>query len=135
MAQVPWTALTLPGLVGIKYKIMNFDRNRSWITMINTFEPGSRFATHKHLGMVEIYMLEGSFFYDNGQVWAGDYMSEAGGITHAPGSDDGALMITTLHGPLQILDNEGNVAATIGIDEMYDLAAENAAVGHLSATN
>lgn len=134
MASVPWTALPFPGLVGIRYKIMNFDRNRSWITMINTFEPGSRFATHKHLGMVEIFMLEGSFFYDNGQVWAGDYMSEAGGITHAPGSDEGALMLTTLHGPLQILDDAGEVVKTVGIDEMYDLAAENGAVAHLADT-
>jgi 2,4'-dihydroxyacetophenone dioxygenase len=134
MAKVPWTELPYPGLVGIAYKVMNFDRNRAWITMLNTFAPGSRFATHKHLGMVEIFMLEGSFFYENGTVWAGDYMCEVGGITHAPATDDGALMITTFHGPLQILDEAGEVVKTVGIDEMVDLAAANGAMGHLDAT-
>jgi anti-sigma factor ChrR (cupin superfamily) len=134
MGQVPWTDLPYPGLVGISYKIMNYDKNRAWITMLNTFAPGSRFATHKHLGMVEIFMLEGSFFYENGQVWAGDYMCEVGGITHAPASDEGALMITTFHGPLQILDDAGEVVKTVGIDEMFDLAAANGAVAHLEAT-
>jgi hypothetical protein len=29
-----------------------------------------------------------------------DSMLEAGGVTHAPASDEGALMLTILHGPL-----------------------------------
>lgn len=45
-------------------------------------------------------------------------MAEAGGVIHAPASDEGALMLTILHGPLQILDEEKRVVATVGIDEM-----------------
>lgn len=134
LAQVPWTDIPYPGLIGISYKIMNYDKNRSWITMLNTFAPGSRFAQHKHMGMVEIFMLEGSFFYENGQVWAGDYMCETGGITHAPGSDEGALMITTFHGPLQVLDEAGEVVKTVGVDEMIELCRANNAMGHLDST-
>lgn len=130
--RVPWTELTAPGLVGISYKILNFDRNRGYMVVLNTFAPNSRFAPHKHLGMVEIFILSGSFFYENGAVYENDYMCEAGGITHAPASDTGALMLTILHGPLQIMNEAGEVAATVGIDEMYDMAAANNAVGHLN---
>ncbi|MDE1180443.1 cupin domain-containing protein [Paraburkholderia sp.] len=133
-ALIPWTRLNKPGLEGIQYKILNFDENRSYMVVLNTFDPGSRFAPHKHLGAVEIFMLSGSFFYDNGQVFADDFMLEAGGVTHAPGSDEGALMLAIFHGPLQILDNEGQVLVTVGIDEMYDLAKDNDAVAHLQKT-
>jgi 2,4'-dihydroxyacetophenone dioxygenase len=129
--QIPWTRLTAPGLEGIAYKILNFDEDRGYMLVVNTFDPGSRFAAHKHLAMVEIFMLSGSFFYDNGQVYANDYMAEAGGVTHAPASDEGALMLTILHGPLQVLDAQGNPVVTVGIDEMYELARQNNAVAHL----
>lgn len=101
------------------------------MVLVNTFDPGSRFAPHKHLAQVEIFMLSGSFYYENGKVFANDYMAEAGGVTHAPASDEGALMLTILHGPLQILNEEKRIVATVGIDEMYKLARENNAVAHL----
>lgn len=132
-AHVPMTALH-GGLEGIEYKILNYDHNRGYIVLYNTFRPGSRFQTHRHLGMVEIHMLSGSFFYEGGTVYAGDYMCEAGGITHAPATDEGAEMITVLHGPLQMIDENGEVEATVGIAEMYGLAEEAGAIGHLVAT-
>lgn len=128
---VPWTRLSAPGLEGISYKILNFDQNRGYMVVLNTFDPGSRFAAHKHLAQVEIFMLCGSFFYDNGKVFANDYMAEAGGVTHAPATDEGALMLTILHGPLQRLDKDKRVIATVGIDEMYELAQAKNAVAHL----
>ncbi len=128
---VPWTRLSAPGLEGISYKILNFDEDRGYMVLVNTFAPGARFAPHKHLAQVEVFMLGGSFFYDNGKVFANDYMAEAGGVTHAPATDEGALMLTILHGPLQILNEEGRVVATVGIDEMYELARANDAVAHL----
>lgn len=60
--QISWTRLNKPGLEGIQYKILNFDENRGYMVVLNTFDPGSRFAPHKHLGAVEIFMLKGSFF-------------------------------------------------------------------------
>jgi hypothetical protein len=128
---VPWTRLDAPGLEGISYKILNFDEDRGYMVLINTFDPSSKFAPHKHLAQVEIFMLSGSFFYDNGKVFTNDYMAEAGGVTHAPATDEGALMLTILHSPLQILDEKAKVVATVGIDEMYELARANNAVAHL----
>jgi 2,4'-dihydroxyacetophenone dioxygenase len=113
---IPWTRLNKPGLEGIQYKILNFDENRGYLVVLNTFDPGSRFAPHKHMGAVEIFMLSGSFFYDNGQVFADDFM------------------LAIFHGPLQILDDGGNVLVTVGIDEMYALAKESGAVAHLTKT-
>lgn len=129
--QIPWTHLKVPGFEGIAYKILNYDRNRGYMVVLNTFAPGSRFAAHKHLGAVEIFMLSGSFFYENGMVHEGDYMLEAGGITHAPASDEGALMITIFHGPLQITAEDGTIEAIVDIDAMYGLAKANNAVAHL----
>ena len=100
--QVPWTRLAAPGFEAITYKILNYDLDRGYMVLLNTFDPGSRFRPHKHLGCVEIIMLSGSFFYENGEVRANDYMLEAGGVTHAPASDEGALMIAIFHGPCKL---------------------------------
>jgi 2,4'-dihydroxyacetophenone dioxygenase len=132
LGKVPWTRLAAPGLEGICYKIMNIDDSRSYCVLLNTFDPGWRFKPHKHMGDVEIYMISGSFFYENGIVHEGEYMLEAGGVTHAPATDEGALMITILHGPLQMVGPDGAIEATVGIDEFYGLAKANNAVAHLS---
>ena len=129
--KVPWTRLMAPGFEAICYKILSYDLDRGYFCLLNTFDPGSRFPPHKHLGNVEIIMLSGSFFYENGLVRANDYMLEAGGVTHAPGSDEGALMIAIFHGPLQISDAEGKIQAIVSIDELYALAEANDAVAHL----
>ena len=129
--QVPWTRLAAPGFEAITYKILNYDLDRGYMVLLNTFDPGSRFKPHKHLGSVEIIMLSGSFFYENGEVRANDYMLEAGGVTHAPASDEGALMIAIFHGPLQITGPDGTIEVVVGIDELYGLAEANNAVGHL----
>jgi hypothetical protein len=129
--QVPWTRLAAPGFEAITYKILSYDLDRGYFVLLNTFDPGSRFPPHKHLGNVEIIMLGGSFFYENGKVGVNDYMLEAGGVTHAPASDEGALMIAIFHGPLQISDADGKIMAIVGIDELYGLAGANNAVGHL----
>jgi len=129
--QVPWTRLAAPGFEAITYKILNYDLDRGYMVLLNTFDPGSRFRPHKHLGSVEIIMLSGSFFYENGEVRANDYMLEAGGVTHAPASDEGALMIAIFHGPLQITGPDGKVEVVVGIDELYGLAEANNAVSHL----
>jgi quercetin dioxygenase-like cupin family protein len=129
--KVPWTRLAAPGFEAITYKILSYDLDRGYFVLLNTFDPGSRFRPHKHLGNVEIIMLSGSFFYENGSVGPNDYMLEAGGVTHAPGSDEGALMIAIFHGPLQITGPDGRIEAIVGIDELYGLAEANNAVSHL----
>src|SRR5271157_3424391 len=68
---------------------------------------------------------------DSAIARANDYMLEAGGVTHAPASDEGALMIAIFHGPLQITGPDGRVEVVVGIDELYALAEANNAVGHL----
>jgi hypothetical protein len=129
--QVPWTRLSAPGFEAITYKILSYDLDRGYFVLLNTFDPGARFRPHKHLGNVEIIMLSGSFFYENGAVGPNDYMLEAGGVTHAPGTDEGALMIAIFHGPLQITGPDGRIEAIVGIDELYGLAEANNAVAHL----
>jgi quercetin dioxygenase-like cupin family protein len=129
--KVPWTRLAAPGFEAITYKILSYDLDRGYFVLLNTFDPGSRFKPHKHLGNVEIIMLSGSFFYENGMVGPNDYMLEAGGVTHAPGSDEGALMIAIFHGPLQITNPNGQIEAIVGIHELFGLAEANGAVAHL----
>jgi hypothetical protein len=128
---VPWTRLEKPGLEAILYKILAFDENTGYMVLLNTFDPNSKFPPHKHLGAVDIFMLSGSFYYDNGKVYANDFMREAGGNIHAPASDEGALMLAIFHGPLQIIDDQGNGLMAVGIDDLYKMAEANGAVGHL----
>ena len=55
--------------------------------------PGTVAGVHKHFGAAHAYIVEGGFGYEHGEVFAGDYMVEAGGITHQPFTGPNGLIL------------------------------------------
>jgi 2,4'-dihydroxyacetophenone dioxygenase len=128
---IPWTRLAAPGLPGLEFKLMHLDDDRGCATMLMKIDAAQKLDLHKHLAAVEVYVVSGSFFYENGEVFPGEYMFEAGGVKHAPGSREGAVIFVIAHGAVQTLDTAGKVVATVDNDLLYELAAANGAVAHL----
>jgi len=129
--KIPWTRLAAPGLPGLEYKLLHLDDDRGTATMLMKVDAAQQLDLHKHLGAVEVYVVSGSFYYENGEVFEGEYMFEAGGVSHAPGSREGAVIFVVAHGAVQTLDANRKVVATVDNDFLYELARTNGAVDHL----
>jgi hypothetical protein len=79
--EIPWTPWGMPGT---QFKLLHCDDASSLLVILLKVEPGTVAGVHKHFGAAHAYILEGGFGYEHGEVFAGDYMVEAGGNTHQP---------------------------------------------------
>jgi 2,4'-dihydroxyacetophenone dioxygenase len=76
--------------------------------------------------------LDGGFGYEHGAVFKGDFMCEAGGITHKPVTgEEGVLMLGVMFGPLGGCDDDGNIVGVVDNDWHYEAAKANGAADHI----
>jgi quercetin dioxygenase-like cupin family protein len=111
---LPWVDWAMPGS---KFKLLHADPKTGFFTLMIKFEKGVTAPVHRHIGTVEGYMLEGGFHYADDpsiRFTAGSYLFEADGAVHQPVSPDGALMFAVFHGPVEGLDEAGNVTGRVG---------------------
>ena len=70
------------------------DRIRGEKTMLMKVDAGAYAPSHNHDGEFEqIYVIEGSFYDQNGTMKAGDYCCRAPDAAHTSGSVDGAVVM------------------------------------------
>lgn len=65
-------------------------------TSIVRYASGSRFPHHEHPGGEEFLVLDGIFEDESGQFPAGSYVRNPPGTGHAPGSEDGCVILVKL---------------------------------------
>lgn len=127
--QVPWTPWALPGTA---FKLLDYDRNRSYYVMLLRIERDAPSVIHKHIGAANAFILQGGFSYDHGAVREGDFFVEAGGVEHTPKvDDDGCLLLGFSYGCVAGYDEEGRIAGVIDVDWMIDAAKAGGAFAHL----
>lgn len=63
---------------------------RTWLMKI---DPGATSAAHAHEEIEQIFVLEGSFYDDAGEVGPGGFVCRAPGAIHTAGSRTGATML------------------------------------------
>lgn len=128
-AKVPWTQWALPGTW---FKLLDYDRNHSYTCILLRIDPTAPETVHKHIGGANALILQGGFSYEHGSVREGDYMCEAGGVTHTPTiHPDGCTMLGFMHGCVVGYNEDGTVAGVVDVDWMIDQAKANNAFGHL----
>jgi len=91
---------------------------------------------HRHVGAVEAFLLEGSFHYhDQPEIRfeAGDYLLEKDGAIHRPISPEGAIMIGVFHGPVEGLDEAGQLIGRV--DCAWHIRTWEKALASLGQTN
>jgi 2,4'-dihydroxyacetophenone dioxygenase len=111
---LPWVDWAM---AGSKFKLLHADPESGCFTLMIQFEKGVTAPIHRHIGAVEGYMLEGGFHYADDPTihfGAGSYLYEADGAVHQPVSPEGALMFAVFHGPVEGIDEAGNVTGRIG---------------------
>lgn len=127
--QIPWTPWALPGT---QFKLLDYDHNQCFVVILLKIDADAPQTTHKHLGAANAYVLQGGFGYEHGDVRAGDYMVEAGGVTHTPyAHPDGSILLGFMHGVVQGFNPDGSIAGVVDVDWYIDAAKKNNAFGHL----
>lgn len=128
-AKVPWTPWALPGTW---FKLLDYDRNRSYTVILLRIDPDAPETVHKHIGAANAFILQGGFSYEHGTIREGDFMCEAGGVIHTPRiHPDGCTLLGFMYGCVAGYDDEGNLAGIVDVDWMIDQAKANDAFGHL----
>jgi len=79
---------------GLSYKVLGRDAAQARTTRLLRVAPGSSYPNHRHGGLEEVFVLEGSVHVNGIVLKAGDYCrSEAGTEEVGTHSDDGALLL------------------------------------------
>ena len=127
--QVPWTPWALPGTW---FKLLDYDHNHSFTVILLKIAGDAPPVAHKHIGAANAYIVSGGFGYEHGHVYGGDYMCEAGGVTHTPSAHpEGCILLGFMHGAVQGLNADGSIAGVIDVDWYIEAAKNNNAFAHL----
>jgi quercetin dioxygenase-like cupin family protein len=115
---------------GAHFKLLNADPASGRFTLLIKFDRGAAAPVHRHVGAVEGMVLEGGFHYEDDparRFTAGCYLFEAEGAVHRPVSPEGAILFAVFHGPLEGLDDAGEITGRIGCK--WHMNTWNAALG------
>ncbi len=110
MAWVEWA------MPGAQFKLLHANAVTGHYTLLIRFEAGAAAPIHRHVGAVEGYMLEGGFHYRDEperRFDAGSYLWESEGAVHQPISPNGGVMFAIFHGPVEGVDENGDVTGRI----------------------
>lgn len=92
-AEMDWKA---GALAGVFQKILFDDTARGFSTSMVRMTPGTRYPSHKHAGVEELYLLEGDLCVGEMSMRAGDYCrGEAGSIHPEIVTRTGCLFVVT----------------------------------------
>jgi quercetin dioxygenase-like cupin family protein len=71
------------------------DAARGEKTLLMKVDPGAYSPMHSHPDELEqLFVLEGSFYDQDGTIRAGEYCCRAPGAPHEAGSEEGAIVLT-----------------------------------------
>lgn len=125
---IPWTDWLMPGTY---FKLLFCDLVSGNFTLLLKVDPNTKAAVHWHLHNTEAYIIEGGFYYEDGddKGYAGYYTCESAGAIHEPfTAPEGVTMLAISHGPIGGYTDEGQLALMADARLHYLMARENGAV-------
>ena len=97
---LPWRETPCPG---VQWKKLHHDPASGRSAVLLRFEPGAAYAAHRHPGVEQYLVLEGSL-NDGGETYgAGTWVHHPPGSTHRPSSTEGCLLYVTLDRPIELV--------------------------------
>ena len=131
LERLPWTPFAL---AGSRFKLIAVDWQRDMYVFMLVVPGGIPVATHYHLSEAYGYIMTGSFEYEFGNVFAGDFVCEGVDIEHGAvlGPED-VLQISIIFGGLTgVAPNGGpDLSSYYGCMEVYNAAKANNAAHHV----
>ncbi len=96
---IAWEPTRVPG-VSIKRL---YEDASGKMTTLTRMEPGARLPTHRHVGLEQSYVLEGTLVDDDGVCTAGNYVWRRPGSVHEAWSPDGCVVLGIFDKPNEFL--------------------------------
>ncbi len=95
VAAIAWERTRWPG---IETKTLHRDPSGRQTTLTR-FAPGARLAKHRHAGIEQSYVLEGTLVDDDGVCTAGNFVWRRPGSVHDAWSPDGCVVLGVFEAP------------------------------------
>jgi quercetin dioxygenase-like cupin family protein len=105
-SQMNWKPLAEEGIdtKGIFVKILRFDeKNQRPPSFLLKFEAGAKYPYHNHPGGEEAFVLEGSCYFNNALLNAGDYLYTPPNFKHAVKTDTGCVLLFMVPEEVEII--------------------------------
>lgn len=132
---IPWTDWLMPGTY---FKLLYCDLVSGNFTMYLKIDPGVKATSHWHLHNTEAYIIEGGFYYEDGddKGYQGYYTCESAGHVHEPFvTSEGCIMLGISHGPIGGYDDDGNLVLMADARLHYYMARENNAIEYTTVVD
>ena len=103
VARLKWRPTSFPG---VEMKVLWRDEASGAFTALFKAQPGARVPLHRHGGVEQTFVLEGSLVDDEGICAAGDFVWRRPGSIHSAHSPNGCLTIGIFQKPNEFLDEK-----------------------------
>ena len=100
-----WQSTPFPG---IRIKILFQEPDGEGFTALFQADPGAKLPLHRHLGVEQSYIIEGSLVDDEGVCTAGNFVWRHPGSVHEAHSPDGLLVIGIFQRPNEFLETDND---------------------------
>jgi anti-sigma factor ChrR (cupin superfamily) len=99
VSKIEWEATRFPG-VEIKMLYKGPSGNQTTLTRM---APGARLPDHRHTGVEQSFVLEGTLVDDDGACTAGNFVHRKPGSVHNAWTPDGCLVLGIFEAPNEFL--------------------------------
>jgi anti-sigma factor ChrR (cupin superfamily) len=99
VSKMEWAPTPYPG---VEVKILYADSTGRQTTLTR-LTPGARLPEHRHQGVEQSYVLEGTLVDDDGACTAGNFVHRRSGSVHHAWSPDGCIVLGIFDAPNEFL--------------------------------
>ena len=99
---IDWRPVRYPGIF---VNVLRRDEQSHDATVLIRMQPGCRYPAHRHVGLEEVFILQGGYRDQQGERRAGEYILNDAGSTHSPVALEGedCIMLAVVHGGIELL--------------------------------
>jgi anti-sigma factor ChrR (cupin superfamily) len=99
VSKIDWEPTKYPG---VDIKVLYRDASGK-LTSLTRMAPGARLPRHRHVGIEQSYVLEGTLVDDDGACTAGNFVHRRPGSVHDAWSPDGCVVLGIFDAPNEFL--------------------------------
>lgn len=100
VSRIEWEPTRFPG---VEVRTLYRDPSGSHTTLTR-LAPGARLPRHRHVGVEQSYVLEGTLVDEDGACTAGNFVHRRAGSIHSAWSPDGCVVLGIFEAPNEFLD-------------------------------
>ena len=105
LGEQAWEETDFPG---VSIKVLWRAEKGEAYTALFRLAPGARLPKHRHNGVEQTFVLEGSLVDESGACTAGNFVWRRAGSVHSAHSPEGCLAIGIFQQPNEFLSGEGD---------------------------